>query len=410
MDEAMLHRYAELAVFVGVDLDPGRRVLLRSPLEAAPLARRIVEVAYRAGAPYVHVAWTDEAVTRSRFLHAPEGSFGELPLGGPEAMDAMAARGDAVISIDASDPEGLADVDPQRVATARAARSRAFKPFTRRMMGNEAPWTIVAVPTPAWARQVFPDDDEATAVRRLWEAIRQATRLDRSDPVAAWRDHLAALGHLSRFLNDRRYDALRFRGPGTDLTVGLAEQHLWHGGASRTPDGRTFVPNLPTEEVFTAPHRERVHGTVRASLPLFQGGRRIDGFELRFEDGVVVDARADVGQEVLDRLLDTDAGARRLGEIALVSVDSPIHRTGTVFRNTLFDENAASHVALGEAYRFCSDGGVALDDDAAGARGLNDSLVHVDFMIGSPETDVDGLSASGAAEPLMRSGRFVLET
>ena len=319
----------------------------------------------------------------------------------------MAERGWAFVAIDASDPELLVDADPARVATARAAASRALAGYRRHVMANRAPWTIVAAPTPAWAGQVFPEAPAAEAVDRLWAAIATATRLDEEDPIAAWSTHLDALAVRTRYLNDRRYRALRFTGPGTDLTVGLADGHLWNGGAGRTPDGTSFVPNLPTEEVFTAPHRERTDGVVRASRPLYHGGRRIDRFELRFERGVCVSARAEVGQEVLDRLLDTDEGARRLGEVALVPVGGPIERSGTIFRNTLFDENAASHLAFGQAYRFCLDAD-GEDDAAVRARGANESLMHADFMIGHAAVDVDGVAESGDSEPLMREGRFVL--
>jgi aminopeptidase len=406
--DTLLDRYAELALHVGVGLRPGQRLLLRSPVSAAPLARRIAAAAYRAGSPYVHVDWSDEEITKTRFLLAPDDSFEEVPLGRPEAMTGMAERGDAIVSIDAADPELLAEADPQRVATSRAATQRAMKPFSRILMADGAPWTIVAVPTPAWAAKVFPDEDEATATERLWRAIFAATRLDRDDPVAAWREHVATLEARAGVLNERRFRALRFRGPGTDLTVGLADGHVWKGGLSTTDAGQDFVANLPTEEVFTAPHRERVDGTVRAAVPLAYGGRLIDGFTLRFEAGRVTSARAEKGQDVLDRLLATDEGARRLGEVALVSVDSPIHRSGLLFYNTLFDENAASHVALGEAYRFSVEGGTRMSDEEASTAGLNDSLAHVDFMIGTPETDVDGVVAEGDAVAVMRSGRFVI--
>ena len=403
-----LDRYADLALNVGVGLRPGQRVLLRSDLAAAPLARRIAAAAYRAGAPYVDLQWSDQEATLARYRHAPADSFEELPLGRAEAYAAMAERGDAVISIDASDPELLREIDPARVATARAANGRAMKPFSRFMMADRVPWTVLAVPTPAWAALVFPEEDGERAVARLWEAIFAATRIDLDDPVAAWNAHLDVLGERARHLNERRFASLRFRGPGTDLTVGLADDHVWKGGASHAAGGQRFVANLPTEEVFTAPHRERVSGTVRAALPLAYGGRLIEEFELDFEGGRVVAARAEHGEEVLRRLLDTDEGARRLGEVALVSVDSPIHRSGLLYYNTLFDENAASHIALGEAYRFCVHDGPALPDDDVAARGLNESVLHVDFMIGTSRTDVDGLRADGGSEPVMRAGRFVI--
>lgn len=406
--DATLDRYADLAVHVGVGLRPGQRVVLRTPIAAAPLARRIAAAAYRAGAPYVTVQYSDDEIAKVRFAEAPEDSFDEVALGHAEAMERMAERGDAFVSIDASDPEALKAADPARVAVARVATQRAMKAFMGYSMADRVPWTILAAPEPAWAAKVFPNDDEATAVAKLWDAIFAATRMDHDDPVAAWTEHAATLGARAATLSQRCYDALHFRGPGTDLTVGLADGHVWKGGGSVTPDGQRFVPNLPTEEVFTAPHAQRVDGTVRASLPLSFGGRLIDGFSLEFADGRVVAARAESGQEVLDQLLDSDEGARHLGEVALVSIDSPIYRSGLLFYETLYDENAASHIALGRAYRMSVDGGPDMSEEQAAAAGLNDSLVHVDFMIGTPETDVDGVRSDGSREPIMRAGRFVI--
>jgi aminopeptidase len=408
VEPAQLDRYAELALQVGVGLRPGRRLVVRSPIEAAPLARALAAAAYRTGAPYVTAMWSDPEMARLRYDLAPEGTFDEVAYGEGAALAGMAERGDAFVSIDAKDPELLRDADPERVATARSAAQRSLKPFRRYVMNGGVAWTILAAATPAWAAKVFPEEDAEAATARLWQAIFTAVRLDAGDPVAAWREHVAALEARSEHLNERRYRSLRFRGAGTDLSVGLADAHVWRGGQTVTNDGRTFVPNLPTEEVFTAPHRDRVEGTVRASLPLAYAGRVIDGLRLRFSEGRVVEAGADSGEEVLARLLDTDDGARRLGEVALVSVDSPIRRSGRLFFDTLFDENAASHLALGEAYRICTEGGQALGDAEAAARGLNASLTHVDFMIGGPETDVDGVRADGGEEPVMRSGRFVV--
>jgi aminopeptidase len=408
VEPAQLDRYADLALQVGVGLRPGQRLVVRSPVEAAPLVRALAGAAYRLGAPYVTAMWSDPEIARLRYELAPDGTFEEVPYGEGAALAGMAERGDAFVSIDANDPELLRDADAERVATARAAAQRSLRPFRRFVMNGGVAWTILAAATPAWAAKVFPEDEADTATARLWQAIFAAVRLDAGDPVAAWREHVAALEARSEHLNARRYRALRFRGAGTDLTVGLAEAHLWRGGQTVTNDGRAFVPNLPTEEVFTAPHRDRVDGTARASLPLAYAGRVIEGLWLRFREGRVIEAGADAGEEVLARLLDSDDGARRLGEVALVSVDSPIRRSGRLFFDTLFDENAASHLALGEAYRICTEGGEALDDEEAAARGLNASLTHVDFMIGGPETDVDGIRAGRGEEPVMRGGRFVV--
>lgn len=406
--DTKLDRYADLIVRVGVNLQPGQRLVVRTPLAGAQLARRIAAVAYRVGAPYVVVQYLDDELRKIRFLEAPEDSFEELPYGHADAMEGMAERGDAFVRIDASDPEALAGAEPSRVAVAQAAQQRALKTYARYTMSDRVPWTVVAAPEPGWAAKVFPDEETEIAVDRLWDAIFAATRIDAEDPTEAWRKHVATLEGRAELLTARAFDALHITGSGTDLTVGLPKGHLWKGGGSSTPEGLRFAPNLPTEEVFTAPHAERVEGTVRASLPLAYGGRLIEGFSLDFERGRVVAARAEEGQEVLDRLLATDEGARRLGEVALVPVYSPIYRSGLLYYETLFDENAASHVALGRAYRINVAGGAEMSEEEAQAAGLNDSLVHVDFMIGTPETDVDGIAADGTREAIMRKGRFVV--
>ena len=406
---ATLQRYAHVILHVGVGLQSGQRLVVRAPIEAADLVREVVRAAYEHGSPYVHVLWSDDAVTLTRFESAPEGSFSEVPYGAAEAMEGMAARGDAVVSILGSDPELLAGVDAGRVAESRAANQKAMAPFYRYIMSDGVAWTIAAVPTHAWAKRVFPDAAEGDALARLWDAVTTAVRLDRDDPVAAWSEHVDGLERLASRLNDHRFDVLHFTAPGTDLTVGLADGHLWKGGGSVAPSGTPFVANLPTEEVFTAPYAARVNGTVAASKPLAYNGRLIEGLRMTFEEGVAVHAEADRGQEALDGLLATDDGARRLGEVALVSVDSPIHQSGVLFLETLFDENAAVHIALGRAYRFNVEGGPSMSEGEAAEAGLNDSLTHVDFMIGSEAMDVDGIKSDGTVTPIMRAGRFVLD-
>ncbi len=406
--EAFLQRYAFLAVHVGVGLKPGQRLVIRTPLDAAPLVRHITAAAYQAGAPYVNVMWSDPEVAKARFLNAPEDSFEEVPYGNAAALEGMALRGDAFIAITGEDPEALKEADPARVSRSRSALSKSLKAWRKLQMSDAVPWSVIAAPSPGWARKVFPGVPDDEAMDALWNAIFQAIRLDQEDPVTAWQAHVDALETRATLLNDNRFDALHFRGEGTDLTVGLAKGHIWKAGASVTKDGQSFVANLPTEEVFTAPHAQRVNGTVRASLPLSTAGHLIRDFSMRFEEGRVVEAHAREGQEVLDRMLDMDEGARRLGEVALVSADSPIRKAAELFYNTLFDENAASHIALGEAYRFSAEGGIEASDEEAAAIGLNTSLIHVDFMIGTAEMDVDGVTADGSRMPVMRSGAFVL--
>lgn len=405
--QSALRTYAELIVSVGLNLQPGQGLLVRAPLEAAPLVRRVGEAAYRLGSPLVEVSWSDDELTRLRFQHAPDDSFERVPRWRADGYLAMARDGFASLSVLAGDPDLLAGTDPDRWAAYSRAWQVANRPFQAMAMTDRIAWCVVGYAGRAWARKAFPGRDDAAAVAALWEAIFAATRVELPDPPRGWREHSDGLEARARRLDERRYAALRFRGPGTDLRVGLADGHLWDGGGSVTRSGTPFVPNMPTEEIFTAPHRERVDGRVRASMPLAHGGSVIDGLTLRFERGAVVEAHADRGQAELERLLDTDEGARRLGEVALVPVSSPIARSGVLFFETLFDENAASHIALGAAYPTSVEGGADLGEAEARRAGLNSSVTHVDFMIGSADMDVDGETADGGLEPLMRGGEWV---
>ncbi len=402
-----MRRYADLLLKVGVNLQPGQKLMVRTSTEAVELTRMVVEAAYKIGSPYVEVMWLDERVTRSRFQHAPDGTFGNVPQETAEAMIRLANEGAASLAIDADDPSNLAGTDPRRMATYLKSWRPLLKPYYDIAMRDGIAWSVAAAASPAWASRVFPDLAPEQAVARLWDLIFRAVRLDEEDQVAAWRAHLDQLLAARGRLNRKRYAALRFRAPGTDLRVGLADGHVWDGGSSSTPNGVSFVANMPTEEVFTAPHRERVDGVVRASKPLAYSGNLIDDFELTFEDGAVTKAVAGVGQEALDNILAGDEGARRLGEVALVPASSCIARTGVLFYETLFDENAACHIALGRAYAVTVEGGAGMDAEQRRAAGLNDSLTHVDFMIGSDQLDVDGELASGELEPVMRGGEWV---
>jgi aminopeptidase len=408
-----LSAYADLAVRVGLNLQPGQRLIVIGPLasggvslEAAPFVREIAASAYRAGAPLVEVLWGDEAVFMARFGHAARESFDHFSRWLPEALAAHADAGDAILSVYANDPDQLKGEDPQRINALQQATARAVRPFRERISRNETNWSVVAAAAPAWARRVFPDLDPGAATAQLWEAIARLCRLDQPDPVAAWRAHLDALTLRKDRLNARRFRALTYRGPGTALTIGLPEAHVWVSGQSANRAGTLFAPNIPTEEVFTMPHRERVDGVVTSTKPLSYGGTLIEDFTLRFEGGRVVQATAARGEAVLRDMLATDEGAARLGEIALVAHGTPISQSGLLFYNTLFDENAASHVALGSAYKFTCAGGEQLSEEAFEAAGGNRSAIHVDFMIGSGALDIDGVRPEGA-EPLMRAGEWV---
>jgi aminopeptidase len=411
--ERQLQTYGELAVKVGLNLRAGQRLLIIGPLasggvslEAAPLVRHVVAAAYRAGASLVETIWGDEAAMMARFRHAARDSFGEFSNWLPRALIEHAEAGHAIASIYANDPDQLKDEPPELVSTVQQAVSKAVRPFRELISRNQTNWTVVAAAGTGWAARVFPGLPPGEQIARLWEAIGRLCRLDRPDPVAAWEQHLAALAQRRDYLNAKRYSALTYRGPGTSLTIGLPEGHQWVSGRSESRSGIPFAPNLPTEEVFTMPHKDRVDGVVRSSKPLSYGGTVIEDFSLTFVEGKAVSVTAARGQEVLQRLVDTDAGAGRLGELALVPHSSPVSQSNLLFYNTLFDENAASHVALGSAYKFTMSGGESMADGAFEQAGGNRSGVHVDFMIGSGELDVDGVLPGGATEPLMHAGEW----
>ena len=404
--EQQLTNYAELLVRKGVNLRPGQRLHVTCPVEAADLGRRIADSAYRAGGKLVEVHWVDDAVTRSRFVHAAPESFDEIPTARADALIKGVERGDALLAITGADPDLLKGQDPDLVAKAQRMMLEYMQPYSAAVSTSRINWCVAAASIDAWAARVFPDEPEASRVTRLWEAIFTATRADLRDPVAAWDAHTADLAHRRDSLNERQFDALRYTGPGTDLTLGLPKNHVWMGGGGRAANDAEFIANIPTEEVFTAPHRERADGTVSSTRPLSYAGTLIDGFSLTFSGGKVVEVKAKQGEEALRRLIDTDEGSARLGEVALVPHGSPISASGVLFYNTLFDENASCHLAVGRAYPTSVAGGAEMSPDELKAAGANHSLTHVDFMIGSGELDIDGLTADGSSVPLMRSGEW----
>ncbi len=406
IDAQKLDRLAEVAVKIGVRLRPGQDLLMTAPVLALPLVRRIVAHAYAAGAGLVTPFLSDEDVTLARFRHGSDGSFDRaatwLYEGFAKAFDANTAR----LAIVGDDPMLLAGQDPDKVARANKATSVAYRPALEKIAGFDINWNIVAYPGTAWARQVFPGQDDTAAVGHLADAIFAASRVDRPDPVAAWEEHNAALRRRTEWLNAQKFSALHYAGPGTDLTVGLADGHEWHGGASTAKNGITCNPNIPTEEVFTTPHALRAEGRVASTKPLSHQGTLIDGIQVRFSEGRIVEAKAARGEEVLQKVLDIDEGARRLGEVALVPHSSPISRSGILFYNTLFDENAACHIALGQCYAKCFIDGATLTPEQIAAQGGNTSSIHIDWMIGSDEIDIDGIHLDGSRVPVFRRGEW----
>jgi aminopeptidase len=401
-----LDQLASVAVNVGLGLKSGQELVMTASIDTLPLARRITEHAYRAGASLVTTLFADDESALLRYRFAPDASFDHAAKWLYDGMATAFKSGAARLAIAGANPSLLSNEDPDKVGRANRAVSKAYRPALELITRHEINWTIVAGATPAWAAAMFPGDAADAALAKQWDAIFATTRIKTTDPVSAWKAHDAELHKRAAFLNEKRFSALQYRGPGTDFRLGLADDHLWLGGGTTAGNGNYCIPNMPTEEVFSAPHKDRADGIITATKPLSHQGTMIEGIQVRFEHGRIVEARATRGQEVLHKLIDTDDGARRLGEVALVPHSSPIAQSGLVFFNTLFDENAASHIALGQAYSSCLRDGDKLTPEQLAAKGVNDSLIHVDWMIGSAHLDIDGITASGAAEPLMRQGEW----
>ena len=401
-----LDKLGEVAIKVGLQLAEGQDLLITAPMTAAPLVRRITEHAYKAGAGLVTTIYSDEQATLMRYKHGNEASFdkaaGWLYAGMAEAFKNNTAR----LAISGDNPMMLAGQDPAKVSRANRANSAAYRPALELITGFDINWNIVSYPTLAWAKLVFPNDAEDVAVGKLADAIFAASRVDQPDPIAAWKEHNANLKKRWTWLNGKQFASLHYTGPGTDLTVGLADGHRWKGGASEAKNGITCNPNIPTEEVFTTPHRLRVEGHVAATKPLSHNGSLIEEMQGRFEDGRLVELKASKGQDVFNKVLDTDEGSRRLGEVALVPHSSPISASGILFFNTLYDENASCHIAQGQCYADCFIDGKSLSQDQIFAQGGNKSLIHIDWMIGSDKVDIDGVHADGTSEPVMRKGEW----
>lgn len=406
IDPVKLDRLAEAAIRVGLNLQPGQDLFLTASVGSLPLVRRIVEHAYKAGAGLVTPLLSDEVITLARYRYAADESFDKAPAWLHEGVAKAFSANTARLAIVGEDPMLLAEQDPSKVARASKANSVAYQPALEKIAGFDINWNILAYPGASWARRVFPDLPEDDAMAALAEAIFSASRVAEGDPVAAWSEHNAALRRRTAWLNAQNFSALHFTGPGTDLTVGLADGHEWMGGASKAKNGIVCNPNIPSEEVFTTPHARRVEGHVASTKPLSYQGSLIDGIRVRFEGGRIVEATASRGEEVLNKVLDTDEGARRLGEVALVPHSSPISQSGILFYNTLFDENASCHIALGQCYSKCFVDGASLTPEQIAAQGGNKSFIHIDWMIGSDQVDIDGVRKDGSKVPVFRKGEW----
>jgi aminopeptidase len=410
--QEMLQKYAETIVKVGLNIRAGQRLIINSgatrgvPHQFAPLAHEITKAAYGVGARYVDVLWGDEEMLRLRAQYAPRDSFDEYSTWQIDAVMRMIENGDALLSIAGSNPDLLGGLDPEVVGMMQKTHLQHFGKISEKVTTNAINWCVAAAAGEEWAKKVFPELSVEKATEKLWKEIFEATRIDQPEPIAAWQDHIVTLRRRAKYLQAKQYTGLHYSAPGTDFTLGLPNGHIWISAQSMAQNGVAFTANMPTEEVFTMPDRNRADGVVTSSFPLSYAGTLIEDFQVTFENGRVVKVSAKKGEAALQKLVDTDEGSHRLGEVALVPASSPIAQRGHLFYNTLFDENASCHIAIGRAYRFTLTGGEELDDEEFISAGGNVSLNHVDFMIGSPEMDIDGIKQDGTREPVMRKGEW----
>jgi aminopeptidase len=410
-----LRKYAEAIVKVGLNLRAGQRLIITNsvargvPPAARALVHEVTKAAYAAGARFVDVIWGDEEMLRIRLQNAPADSFGEYQKWHVNGILDMLEKGDALLSVYANDPDVYSGLDSERLGAMQKAHLENYSPISTLVSRNAVNWCVVASAAPAWAAKIFPDIDSEQAMEKLWQALFETTRAVQPDPVAAWREHIQNLRKRADYMQAKKYSALHYTSDKTDFTLGLPRGHKWISAQSLAENGVVFTANMPTEEIFTLPDRQRADGTVHATFPLSYGGSLIEDFSVTFENGRVVKVSAKKNEAILQKLVDTDEGSTRLGEVALVPASSPIATRGHLFYNTLFDENASCHIAIGRAYRFTLTGGEELTDEEFNAAGGNTSINHVDFMIGSPQMDIDGINENGLHEPVMRQGEWAIE-
>ncbi len=404
--ERNLAKYAELAVKIGVNIQPDQYLYIAASIEVAPFVQKITKIAYENGAKQVFVDYVDDVISRTRYELAPENSFDFFPPWKIQEREWLAEQGAAFMSIVSQSPDLLSGIDSKKIASFQKAAGTALNKYRQYVQADKISWTVIAAPSEQWASKVFPELPKENQVDALWDAIFKATRSDLENPVKAWADHNDNLHEKVDYLNDKKYTKLHYTAPGTDLTIELPKGHLWCGAGSVNEKGDEFMANMPTEEVFTVPHKDGVNGYVSSTKPLSYGGNIIDNFKITFENGRIVNVEAEQGEEVLKNLVATDEGSHYLGEVALVPFQSPISQSNILFYNTLFDENASNHLAIGSAYAFCLEGGKTMSREELLEHGLNQSITHVDFMIGSEKMNIDGITEDDQAEPVFRNGNW----
>lgn len=406
IDINKLAELAKLCVEVGLNLQKGQDLIITAPIEALPLVRLIAKYAYSNGSGIVTPFFQDDELSLARFLNPDKTSYDRASGWLYEAMAKAYSNGAARLAIAGENPVLFSEVDSELVSRANKSASIAFQPALAKIASFDINWSIVSYPTKSWANVVFPDLPADAAIGALADAIFKASRVTDGNSISAWKDHNANLRKRTDWLNNNKFDSLHFKSSKTDLTIKLADKHLWQGGASQAKNGVICNANIPTEEVFTTPHSHGVDGIVYSTKPLSYQGTLIEDIMMRFEGGRVVEARAIKGEDVLQRVLSSDEGASRLGEVALVPHSSPISASGLLFYNTLYDENAACHIALGQCYSKCFENGISATTEDIAKQGGNKSTIHIDWMIGSNDMDIDGIKFNGDVVPIFRSGEW----
>lgn len=406
--ERQIDKYVELVIQKGINIQKGQILVISSPVEVYDFTRKLVKQAYELGASEVVVHWNDEVVGKYKYVYGAEDIFDTFPEWQKESMEYYRKKGAAFLSVYATDPDILKEVDKTRVARFQKAKSLALKEYYENVMGNSNQWCVISVPTQAWAKRVFPELSIEVAISEMWKLILKIVRADKENPILEWENHLNTLKARMDYLNKKRFAKLIYRNSlGTNLEIGLPEGHKWISGGEKSKAGVEFVANIPTEEIFTMPHRKKVNGVVVSSKPLIYGGSVIDKFTLTFKDGEVINYSAEIGEEILGKLLSMDENSKYLGEVALVEYDSPISKSERVFYNTLFDENASCHLAFGGAYPVCLENSEGQSEEELKERGMNNSLTHEDFMIGTEDMEIVGIDSEGRETTIMKNGNFV---
>lgn len=401
-----LDDYAKLITRIGLNLQKDQDLIISAPISSVDFIRLITKEAYLLGAKEIYYRWYDDELSLLRYTHAPDSVFDIFPKWMSEGYTQVVKNNAAVLSIFVSDPELLKDIDPDKIKRDTITRSNAFKEYKNYIMNGSNNWCIVSVPSIPWAKSIYKDGDTDEMVSKLWDTIFEINRINEDNPIEAWKKHFNKLEKFKSYLNEKKFVELYYKGDNTDFTVELPKGHIWQGGNEKTTSGIEFAANIPTEEVFSMPYKYGANGVLSSSMPLEYNGNIIDNFKLYFEKGKVIKFEAEKGYETLKNLLDSDEGAKYLGEVAIVPVSSPIYKTGLIFYNTLYDENASCHFALGSAYPSCIINGENMNSEEKNKAGINDSIIHVDFMIGNEKLSIDGKTESGEIISIFKNGEW----